>query len=114
MEAISKHILIECPESETDEQFGSAIESMLRQTYQQRPDWLRFSAGARFSLDGRHYREFACLAGSVSLMLVQRARRDAGFDRGIVVRADNDGVARVYEIRSGSRRDFRSDELHVG
>ena len=113
IDVISSHILVESTEAETDEEFCGALESMILQTYSHRPDWLQFSAGARFVLAGRHFREFACFAGSVSLTLIQRAERDGGFERSIVVRADNDGAARVYEIRAGRRRDFSSYELHA-
>ena len=63
-----------------------------------RPDWLRFLAGTRFVRGGVQFRVFACFAGSVALMLMQRARRDAGFQRVIIYRADNDNVPRAYRI----------------
>ena len=111
---ISTHILVESSEAEADEQFCAAIESMILQTYSRRPEWLQFSAGARFIFGGRHFREFVCYAGSVSLMLMQRAKRDGGFTRAIVCRADYDGVPHAFEIRDGTEsRHFSADELHV-
>ena len=111
---ISTHILVESPEGETDEQFCAAIDSMILQTYSRRPDWLEFSTGTRFVFGGRHFREFVCYAGSVSLMLMQRAKRDGGFTRAIVCRADYDGVPHVFEIRAGTEsQHFGAGELHV-
>ena len=111
---ISTHILVESSEVETDEQFCAAIESMILQTYGHRPDWLRFSAGVRFVFGERHFREFVCIAGSVSLMLMQRAKRDSGFSRAIICRADYDGVPRAFEIRAGVENEhFSQDELQV-
>src|SRR5258706_2053732 len=110
---ISSHILVESPAGETDEQFCATIESMVLQAYGHRPDWLQFSAGNRFVRGGRHFREFACMAGSVALMLMQRAGRDRGFERAIIYRAEDDGVACVYEIRVGEQTEFSPDELHA-
>jgi hypothetical protein len=44
---------------------------------------------------------------------MQRARRDGGFQRAIIYRADEDGVARAFEIRAGEQTEFSPDELHV-
>ena len=86
---------------------------MVLQAYGHRPDWLRFTAGARFVCGCRHFREFACIAGSVSLFLMQRARRDGGFQRAIIFRAEDDEVPRAYEIREGEQRVFAPDELQT-
>ena len=110
---IISDILVESPATESDEEFCAAIESMVRQAYGRRPDWLQFSAGIRFVRSGQHFREFACIAGSVSLFLMQRARRDGGFQRAIIYRVDDDGVARAFEIRVGEQTEFSPDELHV-
>ena len=38
-------------------------------------------------------------------MLIQRAERES-FQRGIVVRAKNNGITRTYEIRAGVKTEF--------
>ena len=111
VQVISSHILVESPASETDDQFCAAIESMVLQAYGHRPDWLQFTAGARFTSGDRHFREFACFAGSVALFLMQRARRDGGFERGIIYRPDDEGAARAYEICHGLETEFPPHEL---
>lgn len=108
---ISTHILVESPQAESDEQFCAAIENMVLQTYGRRPDWLRFSVGARFAHDGRCFREFACMAGSVAMILMSRAKREGGFPRSIIYRADDDATTHAYEIRSGVETEFSPDEL---
>jgi hypothetical protein len=110
---ISSYILVESPAAESDGDFCATIEGMVQQAYGHRPDWLQFSAGVRFVHSGQHFREFACIAGSVSLFLIQHARRDGGFQRAIIYRADDDGVARAFEIRTGEQTEFSPDELHV-
>ena len=110
---ISSHILVESSEAESDAQFCAAIDSMICQTYGHKPDWLQFSAGARFDFGERHFREMVCIAGSVALMLMQRAQKDGGFTRAIIYRADYDKVPRAFEIRAGVQTEFRPDELHV-
>lgn len=111
---ISTHILVESPEAEIDEQFCAAIESMILQTYGHRPDWLQFSAGARFVHDDRHFREFVCYAGSVALTLMQRAKRDGGFARAIICRGDYNGVPCAFEIRAGAESmHFSQNEIQA-
>ena len=111
VQVISSHILVESPASETDEQFCAAIECMVLQAYGHQPDWLRFTAGAASTVGDRHFRELVCFAGSVALFLMQRARRDGGFERGIIYRADAEGKAKAYEIRKGLEREFPPHEL---
>lgn len=108
---ISSHILIESPEKETNQEFSSVTEAMVIAAYGQRPEWLRFSAGARFVRASRHFREFVCIAGSVSLFLMQYVRRSSNFQRAIIYRAEENGVGRAYEIRAGMETDFNPDEL---
>jgi len=109
--SISSFILIESPLSETDDQFCAAVEDMLAKLYPQRPDWLCFSPGARFVRGAGQYREFACYAGSAAGLMMQRARGQGGFQRAIIFRADDEGTAKAYEIRSGSETEFPLNEL---
>lgn len=112
---IDTHILVESSNAETDEQFCAAIESMILQTYGHRPDWLQFSAGARFIFGKFHFRGMVCLAGSVALMLMQRAKQDGGFSRAIIYKANCDGCRRAFEIRNGVESGpFSQDELRAG
>lgn len=113
VDIVSTHLLIESPKMETDAQFCEVAEGMIQQTYGHRPDWLQFSAGARFVRCGVYFREFVCIAGSVALFLTQRASRDGGFPRAIICRADNDAVAKAYEIRDGMKNEFSPDELNA-
>ncbi|MDB6032562.1 MAG: hypothetical protein JWM16_2900 [Verrucomicrobiales bacterium] len=110
---ISSHILVESSAAESDTEFCAEIERLFLQAYGHRPDSWRFSAGVRFLRGGQHFREFACIAGSVSLFLMQRARRNGGFQRAIIYRADEDSVARAFEIRAGEQTEFSPDELHA-
>lgn len=109
---ITDYILIESPPSESDEEFRSGVEALLAKVYPRRPDWLKFSAGRRFVRGSTHVREFVCIAGSVSLALMQRARRESGLPRVVIYRADDEGSKRAYEIYSGVESEFQPDELH--
>ena len=113
IDIIGSHILIESPQAESDAQFCEAVESMIQQAYGHRPEWLQFSAGARLVHGGLYFREFVCFAGSVALFLMRHATSGSGFQRAIIYRAENDGVARVYEIRAGEKHDFCPDELRA-
>jgi hypothetical protein len=108
---ISGFILIESPPSETDDQFRAAVESMLSEVYPRRPDWLNFSPGKRFALGSKHFREFACYAGSCAGLMMQRARRQGGLARAIVFRADDEVSPKAFEIRDGSETEFPPHEL---
>jgi hypothetical protein len=105
-------LLVESSAGETDEQFCSGIESLILQAYGHRRDGLRFSAGVRVLYDGRQFREFFCLVGSVAMALMCRARGDGGFDRAIIYRVDDNGVERAFEIRACKETEFNPDELH--
>ncbi len=113
IQVIEGHFLIESPAEETDQQFCDAVEGLIVQTYSRRPDWLGFSPGVRFTRGASHFREFVCMAGSVSCALMLRAGRDAGLPRAIIYRAEDGGVHRAYEIRGGHQTEFAPDELHV-
>lgn len=113
MKVIGSHILVESRTAETDEEFCMAMESMVHEVYGHRPRWLEFSAGTRFVRGDRYFREFVCMAGSVALFLMQRARRDGGFKRAIIYRADEGRIARAYEICGGTETGFSPDELHA-
>jgi len=108
---ISSHILIESGVQETDQQFSDALNRVVIDVYGHRPDWLSFSPGRRFVRGDAYFREFVCIAGSVALRVMQRARREDGLSRAIVYRADVDGIERTYEIRAGQETEFLPDEL---
>ena len=107
------HFLIESPLGETDQEFCLAVEGLIALAYSRRPDWLRFSPGARFARGESHFREFICMAGSVDCCLMVRAGRDGGLPRALIYRAEDDGVHRAYEIRSGKQTEFPPEELHL-
>jgi hypothetical protein len=79
--------------------------------YPHRPNWLRFSPGKRFARGDAFYREFVCIAGSVSLRLMAQARRESGLSRAIIYRADVDGVEEAFEIRAGRENKFSPRKL---
>jgi hypothetical protein len=110
--SISSFILIESPAPETDDQFRVAVEGMLSEVYPRRPDGLSFSPGKRFARGPKHFREFACYAGSCAGLMMQRARRQGGLARAIIFRADDEGRARTYEICDGLETEFPPHELH--
>jgi hypothetical protein len=108
---LSSFILIESPPFETDDQFRTAVESMLSEVYTRRPDWLNFSPGKRFVRGTNHFREFACYAGSCAGLMMQRAQRQGGLPRAIIFRADDEGTPKAFEIRDGTQSEFPPNEL---
>jgi hypothetical protein len=110
---IESWFLIESRLDETDEDFCSAVESILQEIIARPRWWYPFKAGARFIKSGVGYREFQCVAGSVSMHLVLHAGRDRGIARAIIYRAENDGVHRAYEVRDGVQIEFNPDELQM-
>ena len=104
IQVIEGHFLIESPPGESDPEFCAAVEGLIALAYSRRPDWLRFSPGARFTRGESYFREFLCMAGSVSCCLMLRAGRDGGLPRALIYRAEDEGVRRAYEIRGGASR----------
>jgi hypothetical protein len=103
--------LIESAASETDEEFRAAVEGILQEMHSKPQWWYPFKVGARFIRNGIVYREFECVAGSVSMHLQFRAKRDGGIQRAIIYRMERDGIHHAYEIRHGVETEFSPGEL---
>ena len=112
---ITGYMLIESPDSESDEQFLVVAEALLRESgiVRERSDWVRFSVGGRFTRLDAPFRELVCMAGSALAALMLRASRDGGLSRAIILRGEKDGRARCWEIRSGVESEFDPHELHA-
>ena len=107
---INSHIFLESSVEEGDEQFKDVVEKIVVDTYEHRPDWLKFWPVKRFARGGVAFREFVCMAGSVALRIIQRASRRE-LDRAVIYRADVNSVERKYEIRAGQETEFCPDDL---
>ena len=112
---ITSYMLIESPDSESDEQFLGAAQGLLRKAgiVRERSDWVRFSVGGRFTRHGVQFRELVCMAGSALAVLMLRAGRDGGLPRTIILRGQADGQPRCWEIRGGIESEFEPHELHA-
>jgi hypothetical protein len=108
-------MLIESPDSESDEQFLAVAEELLRASgvVRKREEWVRFSAGDRFTRLGAPFRELVCVAGSALARLMMRASCDGGLSRAIIVRGDENGRPCCWEIRGGIESKFEPQELHT-
>src|SRR5688500_18863414 len=93
LHGITSYMLIESPDSESDERFLVVAEGLLREAgiVRERSDWVRFSVGGRFSRHGAQFRELVCMAGSALAMLMLRAGRGGGLSRAIILRGEADG-----------------------
>ena len=109
---IEGFFLIESRADESDQAFCTAVEDILQQIHTKPKWWYPFKAGARFVRGSTVFREFECIAGSVSCHLLLRAGRDGGIPRAIVYREERDGVRRAYEVRNGVQSEFNPDEIH--
>src|SRR3954447_5316988 len=98
--------LIESCADESDEEFCAAVEGILQEIHSKPQWWRPFKAGARFLWGGLAYREFDCIAGSVSCQLLLRAGRDGGIPRAIIYREVRDGIPHAYEVRHGVQTEF--------
>lgn len=108
---IEGFFLIESRAGESDEEFCAAVEVILQEIHSKPQWWRPFKAGTRFTRDGIVYREFECIAGSVSIQLLLRAGRDGGIPRAIIYQEERDGIHHAYEVRRGIQTAFSPDEL---
>lgn len=113
LHGINSYILIESPDSESDGQFLGVAEDLLRASgiVRERSEWVRFSAGGRFTRLGVPFRELECVAGSALAMLMLRASRDGGLARAIIVRGEENGRICCWEIRGGVETEFEPRQL---
>ena len=104
-------ILIESFPEETNEEWRSGVERLLRQIHR-KPNWWRpFTAGLSLRRGDRIYRELDCLAGSVALALLIKARQGKGVSRAVIFRDECQGAHRAFEIRSENQTEFDPQEL---
>ena len=110
---IKSCVLIESPASESDEQFGAYVTELLASIYRH-TDSLEFSVGRRVCWRGVQFREFICIAGSVSGQVILRASRQGGISRAIILYGSNlKGNIVTREIRGGVETMFEPEELQV-
>jgi len=110
---IKSCVLIESPASESDERFRAYVTDFLTSIYRH-TDSLEFSVGRRVSWRGVQFKEFICVAGSVSAQVILRARRPGGLSRAIIAYGGTlKGDIVTREIRGGVETMFEPDELQV-
>jgi hypothetical protein len=110
---IKSCVLIESPASESDEQFRTFVTELLASIYRH-TDSLEFSVGRRVWWRDIQFREFICIAGSVSGQLILQASRPPGISRAVIVYGSSlTGNMVSHEIRSGVETKFDPDELQV-
>jgi hypothetical protein len=107
-------LLIESPASESDDQFRAYVTELLSSVYGRMPEWLEFSVGRRILWRHAQFREFICVAGSVSARLILQASSSGGISRAIILYGSSrNGDTVSQEIRGGVETRFDPDELHV-
>ena len=109
---ISRYFLIESPREEQSEALQIFVASILQSIVPERPVWWHpFDIGDCFQYGDRTFREFRCIAGSVSCHLQVRARREDGIPRALIYFATEDEVEVGYEIRGGKQYSFDPSEV---
>ncbi len=110
---IKSCVLIESPASESDVHFRAFVTELLASIYRH-TDSLEFSVGRRVWWRDAQFREFICIAGSVSCQLILQASRPPGISRAIIVYGRSQTGSLVsHEIRSAVETGFDPDELQV-
>jgi len=84
MLVISDFILIESEPQESDESLRTWLEALFHEIYGSRPDWLKYELGQSYTFRDQRYRQFKCIAGSVSLFIMKQAKEPPGINRSII------------------------------
>src|SRR4051812_17220824 len=104
---IKSCILIESPTSESDNQFKAHVTELLAGIYGVIPEWLEFRVGRRLWWREAQFREFICIAGSVSAQIIVHASRPKGISRAIILYGrSGDGSLISQQIRGGIETKF--------
>ena len=106
-------MFIESPATETEEQFRAYVVELLTSIYGRVPEWLEFSVGRRVECRNFLFREFVCVAGSVSADIHLRAGQPGGVSRTILDRGHVRDEPCCWEIRSGIKTEIDCDEIHA-
>jgi len=110
---IKSCVLIESSPSESDEQFRAYVTELLASIFRH-TDSLEFTVGRRIWWRDTQFREFICIAGSVSCQLIVHAMRPPGFSRAIITYGSSrDGRPVSQEIREGEEKSFDPEELQM-
>src|SRR5438132_1272687 len=106
-------MFIESPATESDEQFRAYVSELLTSIYRRMPEWLEFSVGQRVECRGVSFREFVCVAGSVSARIHLRAGQPGGVTRTLLDRGHVQDEPHCWEIRSGVETEKDCDEIRT-
>ena len=111
---IKSCLLIESPASESDDELRAYVNQLLTTIYGTLPDWLEFKVGRRVRWRDTQFREFICVAGSVSARLMLHAGQAGGISRAVITYGSSlDGKLATREIRAGAETRFEPEELRV-
>ena len=101
-------LMIESHANESDAVLRDWCDDTLSEIYGgMMPDWLSYELGSAFEYRGQRFREFDCIAGSVTCHLFMRATRGTGISRQILIvgeRANRQPVATL--IRAGQETEI--------
>ena len=106
-------MFIESPPSESDEQFEVFVTELLTSIYGRMPEWLQFSVGRCVEVRGILFREFVCVAGSVSAQIHLRASQPGGVERTILDRGHVQDEPHCWQISSGIETEIDCDEIRT-
>lgn len=106
-------MFIESPATESDEQFRAYITELLVSIYGRMPEWLEFSIGRRVVCRGVSFREFICVAGSVSAQIHLRAGQTGSVMRTILDRGLVQDEPHCWQIHSGIETEIDCDEIRT-
>ena len=77
------------------------------------PEWLEFSVGRRVQFRDACFREFVCVAGSVSAQIHLRAGQPGGVARAILDRGHVRDEPHCWQIHSGVEAEIDCDEIRT-
>jgi hypothetical protein len=108
------HVMfIESPATESDEEFRAYVTELLTSIYGRMPKWLEFSVGRRVEFRGVSFRQFVCVAGSVSAHIHLRASQPGGVARAILDRGHVQDEPHCWQIRSGVETEIDCNEIRT-
>jgi len=103
--------LIEKFPAETHKDIEAFLESLVRELYDRRPEWLNYDLSESYRFRGREFVRMICSAGSVHAHLSLRAMTGEGISRDILQLGTREGRELAWLLHQGHESEYEPAEI---
>ena len=108
---MSGMFLVEKLPVETPQDVQAFLETLVREIYGRRPEWLKYDLREVYRFRGREFIRMSCPAGSVHAHLSLRASTGDGISRDILQLGTREGREFAWLLHHGEESEYAPDEV---